>query len=362
MIITKQLKLYPTNEQKEELLQLMKQYNIVANHISKLAHQNKTYNKNTIQKQYYQDIRKQFNLSSQMTIRAIDKVANSYKKDKKKERHFRSTGAVYYDQRNSNLKEDHVSLRGLDTRLIIKHDGGDHQEIKEIIINNDFKKQLKLVYRRNSGEFYLQFGVEKIEKPVIIVKDYIGVDLGVNNIAVTSDGEIFDSVKIEKNRVKYQKIKSDLQKCGSRSAKRHLKRLSGRERAFKRDVNHCISKSLVGLAIGTGRGIALEDLSGIRERATVRKSQRDRHGKWAFGELRNFIQYKAGLSGVPVILVDAHYTSQTCSSCGYIKGNNRNGEVFKCKSCGFESHADFNAALNISSRATVNKPIVAAAL
>ncbi len=151
-----------------------------------------------------------------------------------------------------------------------------------------------------------------------------------------------------------------MQSVGTKSAKRHLKKLSGRERRFKRDVNHCISKALVGYAKGASSAIALEDLKGIRKRITVRRGQRSRRSKWAFLELRRFIEYKAKLQGVPVIVLDPKNTSRECPSCHYTdKGNRPTRDVFRCLKCGYTAPADYVGALNIRAMAAVSQPIVA---
>jgi putative transposase len=142
--------------------------------------------------------------------------------------------------------------------------------------------------------------------------------------------------------------------------RRKLKALSGRERRFKKNTNHVIGRRIVDKATGTSRGIALEDLSGIRDRTRLRRSQRDCISKWAFAELRGFIQYKAAIEGIPVIAVDPAYTSQACNACGHTeRGNRRERGIFWCKACGHFDHADINAAKNISMKAVVNQPDVA---
>lgn len=116
----------------------------------------------------------------------------------------------------------------------------------------------------------------------------LGVDLGIENIAVDSDREVFESDKVENTRKRYSRLRSSLQHKGTRSAKRKLKRLSDKERRFKKDMNHVISKHIVSKAKDTTSSIGIENLSNIRARVTVDSSQRDRHSKWAFDELRNF--------------------------------------------------------------------------
>jgi putative transposase len=116
-------------------------------------------------------------------------------------------------------------------------------------------------------------------------------------------------------------------------------------------VNHCIAKRIVTEAERTGRGIALEDLTGIRARVRLRKPQRVTLHSWAFAQLGHYIAYKAALAGVAVVHVDPAYTSRMCSSCGHASKKNRPDQAtFRCTSCGFAEHADVNAARNIAAR------------
>jgi IS605 OrfB family transposase len=121
-----------------------------------------------------------------------------------------------------------------------------------------------------------------------------------------------------------------------------------------------ISKALVMDAERTGRGIALEQLKGIRGRVTARGgNQRARLGNWGFGQLGQFCQYKAKRLGVPVVFVDPRNTSRECRACGCIDKKNRpNQSAFKCIGCGHEAPADINAALNIRQRAISARGIV----
>ena len=122
------------------------------------------------------------------------------------------------------------------------------------------------------------------------------------------------------------------------------------------DVNHCVSKQLVTTAEDTGRGIAPEDLTGIRRRVSVRRHQRITLHTWSFGQLRAFVEYKARRQGLPVTLVDPRNTSRTCPTCGQIDKRNRlTQSTFQCVACGFAGPADHIAAENIR-RAAINQP------
>ena len=137
-------------------------------------------------------------------------------------------------------------------------------------------------------------------------------------------------------------MRARLQAQPTRSAKGRGKKLAGRESRFARH------KQMVATAKGTGRGIRMEELNGIRTRAKVRPGERGVLHSWGFSQLRQMIAYKAALAGVLVELVDPRNTSRTCSKCGHCeKGNRGNQSEFRCRSCGREAHADINAAENI---------------
>ena len=191
----------------------------------------------------------------------------------------------------------------------------------------------------------------------------LGVDFGVKNIAVDSDGVIHSGNSIHRRRQQLDTLKARLQSKGTTSAKRHLKKLSGTLARFTRDTNHCISKMIVAKAKDTLQAVALEDLKvkRIRKRKkSVTKAQRRNLNTWSFGMLRDFIRYKVTIVGVPVVFVDPKNTSVECPRCGTIdKLNRQTRDEFKCVMCGFVGHADHTAAINIARRAAVNQPIVA---
>jgi putative transposase len=211
------------------------------------------------------------------------------------------------------------------------------------------------------GKFYL-FATCEIEEPdPIDISDMVGVDLGVTNIAVDSSGHVYASSEANNVRHRNRRLRQKLQKKGTKSAKRLLRKRSKKESRFAADVNHMISKRLVEHAQGTGCGIALEDLKHIRTRVTVRKRQRATLHSWSFDQLRQFIRYKAQRAGIPVVLVDPRNTSRTCPRCGCVDKRNRvNQATFSCIVCGFSGLADLIAAENIRvlGRAFVNMPNV----
>jgi putative transposase len=145
----------------------------------------------------------------------------------------------------------------------------------------------------------------------------------------------------------------------TRRARWRLRQASKREHRFQKDMNHRISKALVAKARTERKALALEDLSGIRERVTVRRKQRRARHSWAFGQLRTFIGYKAQLAGVRVVHIDPRNTSRRCAVCGFCDKRNRPNQAhFRCLSCSHTAGADTNAAVNIARVAAVNQPIV----
>jgi IS605 OrfB family transposase len=361
------LKLAPTPDQHAALLRTLESFNAACNAIAEVAVAQHSANKIELQKFVYYDIRQRFGLSSQMTVRAIAKVAEAYKHDKNIKPSFRPHGAMVYDERIYNFPTpDRVSLLTLDGRAAIPFRFGIYAEG----MMQRRRGQCDLLYRKRTNTFFLAATVDAPEPAADEPDDYVGVDLGVIMLAATSDGEFLNSstgpehAHINQVRGRYSRFRAKLQKNGTKSAKRLLRKRSGREKRFARDVNHCLSKALVRTAQGARRGIALEDLKGIRERInaqrTVSKRQRRVLHSWSFGQLRAFIAYKAALAGVKVALVNPAYTSQTCSRCGHAEKANRTSQAkFLCVRCGYACHADLNASENIR-RAAVIPPDAAA--
>lgn len=197
------------------------------------------------------------------------------------------------------------------------------------------------------------------EPEAIDILGVLGCDLGIVNILSDSDGNTYSGGQVNGLRHRHRRLRQHLQAKGTRSARKLLKKRSRKESRFAKTVNHTISKRVVETAQGTHRAIALEELGGIRDRVTVRRSQRATLHNWSFYQLRTFIEYKARRAGIPVIPVDPRNTSRTCPACGCIDKRNRPTQrLFSCISCGFSGPADIIAAGNIARRAAVNLPNV----
>ena len=350
------LKLVPTAEQSNALLDTMHQFNAAANYVASVAWASKTANTFALQKLVYGELRAPFKLPAQLAIRCISKASEAYKRDKSIQPTCKPEGAIVYDPRVMSFKGlTHVSLLTLQGQVLVPFRVGGYQESRLDAI----KGQADLLYRQ--GVFYLAVTLEVATPTPDEVTATLGVDLGIVNLATDSEGETFSGEQVEKNRKRLHALRQRLQKRGSKSAKRHLRNLSGREARFRKNTNHVISKRIVQKAKASGRGIAIEELRHIRTRteARLRHSQRARHSSWSFGQLRSYLSYKAALAGVPLHTVDPRNTSRTCSECGYCAKENRKSQaLFRCVQCGYSANADRNAAINIS-RAVVMQPSVA---
>ena len=334
----------------------MHAFNAAANYVASVAWASKTANKFELQKVVYGELRTTYQLAAQLAIRCISKASEVYKRDKSMQPTFKPEGALVYDERVMSFKGLlTVSLLTLQGRVLVPFQVGEYQQARMDAI----KGQADLLYRK--GIFYLAVTLDVPTPAPNQTTAILGIDLGMVNLATDSQGEAFSGEQVEKTRKRMHSLRQRLQKRGTKSAKRHLKKLSGKEARFKRDTNHVISKRIVQKAKSTGQGIAIEELRHIRSRteSTVKRSQRNRHTSWSFGQLRSFLSYKAALAGVCLHLVDPRNTSRTCSVCGHCEKANRKSQAdFHCVQCGFRCNADWNAAVNIS-RAQVKEPIVA---
>jgi putative transposase len=355
MKLIAQVKLTPTPEQAAMIRATFERTNAACEFVSQQAWASKTFRRFDLHHLCYRAIRDQYGLSAQVAVRVIAKVADAYVLDKNTPRTFNPTGAIAYDDRilTWRMSDSTVSIWTLNGRVRAPFVCGATQRA----LLGTRQGESDLIYRK--GKFYLLATCEVSEAPLIETDQVLGIDLGVKNIAVDSDGAIYSSSQVNNVRYRHRRLRAKLQSKGTKSARRRLRKLSGKERRFARDVNHQLSKSIVAKARDTRRAIALEDLTGIRLRVTVRRAQRATLHSWSFSQLRTFVTYKAQRAGVPVFLVDPRNTSRTCPACGSVdKRNRKTQETFSCIECGCAGHADYIAAVNISRRAAVNPPNV----
>ncbi len=356
MKLVAQVKLLASREQAALLEQTLHQANAACNFLAAIAWEEQVFERYPLHKLAYARTRVAFPaLAAQVVVRCIARVADAYRANRQHCCHFAARGAIAYDARILRWYPEQalVSLWACGGRLHLRFACGERQRP----LLQTQRGESDLVYR--DGVFYLYATCEVVEPPSGEWADVLGLDLGLVALAVDSDGEVYSGAAVERQRRIHAHRRRNLQRKGTKGAKRKLRRLAGKQARFQRDTNHCIAKRVVRKAQGTKRAIAVEDLTGIRARTTVSRRQRARHANWSFYQLRQFVTYKARRVGVAVIAVDPRYTSQTCPVCGYVaRANRRTQALFSCMACGYSAPADHNAARNIRARALVNGPLV----
>lgn len=343
MRLTVQVKLLPTPVQAAALRQTLATANAACNAISQTAWDAQRFKQFDIHRLSYYAARDRFGLTSQVVVRCIAKVAQAYKLDRSSRRTFKPLGAIAYDDRILTYHPSSVSIWTLAGRQAIPFVCGPRQQA--LLASRLGESDLAFV----RGEWYL-FATAEVEEPdPLDVEDALGVDFGLVHLATDSDGEQYSGAPIREVRERRFRHRQRLQVANTRRARYRLRQVAGKEARFQRDTNHTISARLVQKAHTDRKALALEDLTGIRERATVRRSERRQRASWAFHQLRSFVTYKAQRAGVPVVVVDPRNTSRTCSACGFCDKANRATQArFRCVVCGHAATADVNAAINIS--------------
>jgi IS605 OrfB family transposase len=312
-----------------------------------------------LQKLCYHMLRQEHGLSANLAIRAIARVAGARKTAGKKGRpvgKFRPT-SVQYDARIFSIKGEVVSLGTLEGRRHVSFILGAQDRARLAASPPPTSATLVLSQK---GLLWLHIQIKVACPESVAALSVIGIDLGRTDIAVTSTGQHFSGQSITKARDHFSSVRSSLQCKASqgtatRSTRRRvrqlLQQLGGSEKRFSNWHNHTVSRQIVNQALASHSAIALEDLTGIRERTNQQprsKVERRRSNRWAFYQLRQFITYKAVLAGVPLYLVPPAYTSQTCHRC--LRLGDRKGKFFSCLNpeCGWNGDSDYNGACVIA--------------
>jgi putative transposase len=353
LVVTAKVKLLPNEEQKLQLIKTLKSIKLALNYSSKVAYDNNLLSAfKKLQTLVYADLRKQFSLKSQMACNVCSVVASTYASMKS---NGEKTLAIYnnpkfqysYNRDYSFIKDNFVSIGTLNKRIKLPFitKGLEHY------FDGTWEfGTATLVYKK--GKFYLHIAVKKEIVPSENITNVVGVDLGMRFLATAIDSKnkilFINGKQIKQVKVKYVKLRKHLQARGTKSAKKKLKEISGRENRFMSNVNHCISKALLNFAEEHSI-IVLEDLTGINLSTTVKTKYRYYRFSWSFAQLRQFIEYKALLKRISVIVVNPKYTSQMCPKCGYTHKSNRNHKIhtFTCGKCIYTSNDDRIGAMNL---------------
>jgi putative transposase len=295
-----------------------------------------------LQRRCYYEVKERFGLQAQLVINAITQAIEMVKQAHSKPEVSEQLSIRYNFPRCASITNDWtvLSLSTLEGRMKFS-----------IIIPQVFEHYLdwklgeSTLIKDYKGQFFFCFTFSNeiaIQPRNSNDCNILGVDLGVNSLAVTSDGEFFGSIK--QQQVRWECLVAEPQSKGTRAAKRKLQKASGAWKRFMTWVNHNVSKQIVE-KLSEGDVLVMEDLTYIRQTA---KYNRWVH-KWAFRELQMFLKYKAILKGVRVVYVRPHYTSKECNRC-HSRNTSRHRGFFECHTCGHTLNSDLNGARNIARR------------
>jgi putative transposase len=322
---------------------------------------NKTYNKNKLNTGTYRLIREQMSeLPSALVQCARDQASEMLKRERCERLPTKKKLQIRYDKRTFKFfpESGHVSLSTAIGRLNFAVRIYDHAKR---YLGGEYTSAQLIIVKDN---VFLNIQCKLADMPQSLTKKRVlGIDRGILNIVTCDDNSFINSKHLRAVKGRYQHLKSKLQSLGTRSAKRKLTIVAGRERRFALDTNHVIAKQISKKP--DYDVFAVEKLH-VRTRKENGKKFNKMLGGWSHGQLQSLLKYKAENAGKMVIEVNPQYTSQKCSKCGYVHRQNRNGLRFKCRQCGFELNAGLNAARNIGQlgkaelvRLQVNQPTVA---
>ena len=196
--MTLQIQLLPDKEQAAQMRVAIECFNEAANWLAGKAVERKTANKFYLQKLYYTELRERFGLPAQMAIRCIAQVCEAYKRDKSKRPKFRKDAALPLDHHLMGFKGvDRVSIKTLDARVVMPFVMGAYQRERF-----GFAKGQADLVRRKDGKWFLLISVDLPDGTPVPATDWIGVDLGVINLATDSDGQYYSGSQVERTRQK----------------------------------------------------------------------------------------------------------------------------------------------------------------
>ena len=363
MILAYKIKLNPSEEQNDILLKTLNQYKMAIDFPLLYGFKNKVSSGVELHKATYYPVREQTKLPAQLVCSARCKATEVLKSIKTKTKRKFNTKqpkshkfpTIRYDMNSCNITKEFVKLSTIQGK----------GRIQIPVVQSDWLNNINFTKIQKSAELkYLKYKqiwlftvfveIEEPEQTKQKGDKVIGIDRGCKHIAVCSDNTFFNSKHLRNVKGKYNHLRKRLQSKGTKSAKRLLKKLSGKEHRFVKDVNHCISKQIVNMPYDI---IVMEKLN-IKRRKELGKRFNSILNGWSYNQLEQFIDYKAKREGKRMEFVDARYTSQKCSICSHVDRSNRSNihqSFFKCKACGFELHADLNASRNIKNNYTIYK-------
>ena len=244
--------------------------------------------------------------------------------------------------------------------------GVSFDEIPEDAFSNGVEKlgECQVVETQAGYELHLSVTRRKrVSREIDEPRYVVGVDRGRNELAYAAvydreEDHVIDWANINGSDVEHvmdelaERI-ADVQQAGALD---DMLRLRERRHRYKKQKDYEVANAVVDLARNAGAGtlgssgvvIALEDLAGMSRLGSYEKENR-RFNEWSYYRQQEAIKDKAEPFDIPVTTVDPARTSQKCSRCGS-DDTDRSGVYFYCRECGYEQHADANAAVNTALR------------
>ncbi|HLZ27461.1 MAG TPA: transposase [Chloroflexota bacterium] len=361
------LRLKATPEQRASLLRTMEQSSACFNAVAAYGWEHKQRNSVELHKATYYRLRGEYPaLPSQLVVsarmRAAEAIASALTLRKRGRAVSRPSGTmipIRYDEHSYRMVDGAASLASVSGRHIVAFAVNPHAaKLLSQAVSFD---SADLIFRK--AKLWLHAIVTLPDVPFADSGKVVGIDLGLNRPAVTSNNMFHGSRHWRAIEQRTFRLRRQLQAKGTVQAKRRLRRLSGKTARFRRDCDHVLSKRIVQ-SVRPGTTLVLENLTDIRTRVRQRgSSQRRRLHAWSFAQLRSFVTYKANSAGSRVVAIDPRHTSQTCSRCRVRDKRSRVSQaIFRCRSCGFELNADLNAARNIAVKHVQNgRPVLGGA-
>jgi putative transposase len=349
-LITYKTELIPTNPDSMKLvMDLMEEYRCVVNEASKLQFSDPKGlgNLKALHNAFYHTTRGNHDgFPSQMVIRAEMECLASYKTIKSNKH-----------KTNKPFEKKNLSMR-IDKRLY-SHVKDEPTKIR--ITTKEKKKEFKIKLYPKLEQLMSQY---QFLDPLIFVRGgklmvsltfdtakqkeksnlCLGVDLGIRRTAACSDGRLIIDKKFNKEKRMLRYLKRQLQSKGTKSSRKHLKKLKNKEKNKNKNQTHLVANEILKTKANV---IALENLKGIKAKK-YKTQNKNAVSQVPFFELRRILTYKAENMGKHVCLVSPAWTSQIDSISG-IKEGERRGCRFYAKS-GLVYDADINAAINIARR------------
>jgi IS605 OrfB family transposase len=286
--------------------------------------------------------------------RALDRVTDEWSAGRKASLPTFTSRFLDYDKRSASFHDDHASLATASGRVradyVLPNDPEGTPHEKWLFDEN--REVAGATFHKYGGDYYLHLRTKTTVDDAEPTEDtperngtILGVDLGVENIAVTSTGAFWDAAELQHWHREYEKRRGSLQQTGTRWAHESIQRVGRKETGRLTQMLHRVANGILAEADAKGcSAIAFEDLTHIRDRMPGIK----KFHAWAFRKLYGYIEYKAEDRGIDVGQIPPENTSRRCSTCGFTAKENRQcQDEFRCQKCGYENHADYNAAKNI---------------